>query len=340
MDCKKLTSEQLVAILDKATWATSDALIDVLDELGFRGDLPEHYQRMVKTQEDIDDMLKESGLDWEVDKWPILYQNPDNPDEVLSSPSYGLVRLDNRDVLKRRCEDGYFITQNRDTLTYIAEVAHKANLKLQKAYCLDGGRKVMVMMEVPGELVVGNDTLTRYVYAIDSHDGSTGLAIGFSDTVMSCKNQFYSFYNGQAAKIRHTSGLGERIALMVKFIRDNQGQLEAHNINYLKMASTKAQVSIIYDLIQLLTEVHFLEDDLSTIHGRRLARAEALRDAITSEMEEKGATLWGLFNGVTYYYNHEHRSDDSDDDRKLDLAFGKSHDAQNKAYSFLLNYIK
>lgn len=206
---------------------------------------------------------------------------------------------------------------------------------MEKALCLDGGRKVMVMLSL-GQVQVGNDTLDRYIYAIDSHDGSTGLAIGFSDTVLSCSNQFYRFY-GKAAKLRHTLGLGDRIAAMVQFIRDNQGQVELHNTNYLKMAATPVKVQDIYDLIELVTEVNFLTDDLEQVHAKRLQRAEALRDCIDSEMESKGSTFWGLFNGVTYFYNHEYRQDD---EKVLDLAFGKSHETQNEVYDWILQRIK
>lgn len=74
MNYKSASTDELVKIIDNCTWATSQAFIAILDELEFRGEYALIGASKGLTIADI--------------------TNPDDPENLLDSPFYGLFRTD------------------------------------------------------------------------------------------------------------------------------------------------------------------------------------------------------------------------------------------------------
>ena len=57
---------------------------------------------------------------------------------------------------------------------------------------------------------IENDTVKRWLTAINSHDGSTSIGFGSANTVVICQNTFYKAFK-EVEKFRHTLSAKQRV---------------------------------------------------------------------------------------------------------------------------------
>jgi hypothetical protein len=77
-----------------------------------------------------------------------------------------------------------------------------------------------------------------------------------------------------------------------------------------------------------------MKDKQSEVSTRKINQITNFEKALAKETSEKGSTLWGLFNSVTYYTNHLEKS-------KADehhLMFGSGYKKNLKAFNIIDQY--
>src|SRR5215211_4806769 len=105
--------------------------------------------------------------------------------------------------------------------------------------------------------------------------------------------------------------------------------------NYMRMAEVPAKRENLIEVVKAVTTVDMT---LSADELRRnyttynLDRMSELLDAIGHEINQKGETLWGLFNGVTFYTQHIMPVSKSLDARVESKLIGKASLLDSKAY--------
>ena len=66
---------------------------------------------------------------------------------------------------------------------------------------------------------------------------------------------------------------------------------------------------------------------------RKLNTVDEIVTCVRNEMSTKGETLWGAFNGVTYYANHVQCAKNMDRN-DYSLRFGTGYDMNRAAYRY------
>ena len=153
----------------------------------------------MKTTEQI---LNECNLNWNVVKKPLIYSGECTPEAnngLHKTDYYGIVREDTGEVFTT-VKEGYTPTQNSTIIETMQNIAGNNDLIITKAMSINGGRKILVQMQKPeNNVTIGNQDTKQYVYAINSHDGTSALKFGFMNTVIFCQNQ-YSWLNNNGLK--------------------------------------------------------------------------------------------------------------------------------------------
>ena len=90
---------------------------------------------------------------------------------------------------------------------------------------------------------------------------------------------------------------------------------------YKRMTEHKVDLKLFGDIVGKLFKVD-LNEDKKDVSTRKLNVVKDFKNAIESEMGEKGETLWGLFNGVTYFTNHIEVKNKKLSERKEHLMLG------------------
>jgi phage/plasmid-like protein (TIGR03299 family) len=256
---------------------------------------------MSERDEKIIDLLSNHGLAWTANKKPLFAWDKVgdmNDMNVIPTDNYGVFRSDNNECLGV-CKERYQVFQNGELAQTIVDAAGDLNLDVKKGGVLQGGRKVFLQIVLP-EDTVGNSGIRRYLTAMNSHDGSSSIGFGTTNTVVFCENTYHAAMK-DVSKIRHTQSYKERVKEAVEAMQmaiSGESQLMD---DFKRMADVKIKDDqYVVDLVQKILKVN-PNEKAST---RKSNQVIQMAKDINTDVQQHGSNLWGLFNGITRYTNH------------------------------------
>jgi hypothetical protein len=212
----------------------------------------------------------------------------------------------------------YTILQNNYLADIIYEAAQRINTDIDisraSSKVFNDGKNAVIQLPLPDSIIKANkfgggDTINRHLTIMNSFDGKSSVGFGTLNTVMSCENQFRYMYKNISNKFKHSSRLEQNInnamSLMIRIINADLELFQTFE-EMRKIAVTQDNINdIVFSALNLdkrfLTEKEVNGKELST---RMENKIYGFNTAMRKELVAKGNTLWGAFNGVTYYYNH------------------------------------
>lgn len=243
------------------------------------------------------ELLSDTKTTWGVTKKPLTC--PDG----YPTESFGIYRNDNNKWLGTVGKT-YEIMQNATLAENIIEASMDISEKFRGGE-LYGGKKVYYQAQLQ-DTQIANDTIKRYITGLNSHDGSSSIGFGFTNTVVVCQNTFYMAMK-EVNRFRHSASAQQRVELAREEIRRVLKMESGLMDNYKRMADTKINTAVtkrvIADLFKFSEEDFDKETkDFSTKKVNDIAK---FSDILESELNSHGQTLWGLFNAVTWKTNHQ-----------------------------------
>ena len=282
--------------------------------------------------------IQQLGLDWQVNKVQLC--TPDG----TPVDYYANQRSDNGSVLHVVSET-YSVLQNEELVELCEAMAQTFDYRIHKGGALHGGRKVYVQLETDSVHGIGanNDTVNRYITAINSFDGSTAVAFGSLGFTISCQNTFFAAARHEDMKrIKHTSNMHERIESakrQIEFVREEEQTLYT---KFFRMASEEAKPEHVREIVKRATDVDIFASIASNkdIHStRKLNIAESLMASIQRETSYKGMTLWGLMSGVTHFTSHVQSAPKRDNGRIESKLTGQAQNMDALAFEYLNTFV-
>ena len=265
-----------------------------------------------------------AGLNWTADKQPVFYMGPDGP---LESPDHcAIVRSDNHACLGIH-GTAYTPVQNNaliNLLDYLRE-----DIRLETVLSIRNGRRVFATASINTESeVVPGDRVRRYLHLFNSHDGSTGFGVFFSDVRLACANQL-NYLTGRAARTATENGTGLRrkhTASVTEFARqlpeliDIERRTFARSIDELRSISN---VRLTPEIARRVLEATYADKLATPIRDKATGdkRPRTLNDLPeigTIRSHYSGATglgihdipgvsgtAYALFNAITQHATHD-----------------------------------
>ena len=256
--------------------------------------------------------------------------------QSIGSGYYGIVREDTGEVFTTVSE-AYEPTQNHTIIETMQEIAEDNELDIVKALPLNGGRKVVVQMKRPNNIIdIGGESTEQYVYAINGHDGSSSLKFGFMNKVIFCENQFGWLSGNSFSGYRHTKSIQDKVKELPRIINFSDQYEKIADLQ--EFSKETASPKLISDLVNYLAEtdkVWNLEEKLST---RKENMINSLMSCIDSEMNRVTHTKWGAFNGVTKYTTHQKSAPKREYGKQESILVGSCNKMNEKAFNFLKAY--
>jgi len=163
------------------------------------------------------------------------------------------------------------------------------------------GQKIYYQLSL-SDYNINGDTLKRHITCLNSHNGSHAIGFGSTNTVISCSNTFHLAMK-DLSKFRHTESASKRLQIAVEEFEKALVLDENLMLTYKAMNRVPVDQTIIESVMQKIFKVD-MNSKVSDNSTRKKNQIENFGKAMSHELAAKGNTLWGLFNGVTYYTNH------------------------------------
>ena len=226
--------------------------------------------------------------------------------------------------------------QNYQLAETIINATEQLNLPLLRGGSLCDDTKIYLQAELKSDMI-GKSEIKRYVTALNSHNGTSAIGFGSSNTVVVCQNTFYMAYK-ELTKFKHTINAESRVRDAVELLRLTLINDEMLMEDFKIMANQTLNDEIVERVIRNLFKVEkdTKQDDVST---RKVNQLVEFGNSINKSIEEQGNTIWALFNGVTRYTNHIIAPNDANDKLSY-LMDGNGYQKNLIGFNTIMDWIK
>lgn len=298
------------------------------------------------SKQTTNELLKQFGLDWSVDKRPLFFQ--DNEGEYVRASNkedesrgyHGLVRGDNNSILGHCQGSSYHVSQPKMILDTLKQFADKHGFEVARGGFFNGGKKVFFQLKAPKNILIGKNDVEQYIFAANSYDHSCRMSFGYTNTVISCSNTFNTALKDTRYRIKNTQSAEEKILEIPNLLEayyDVQKEID-ERLNVWSGISVPKGIK--EDLIAYLTKTdkNMTKEQRDELSTRSKNILEGIEQAINKEVKEKGDTLWGLFNGITYYANHLKSYPQRENGQLESVLVGTANQMMHKAFNKIEEY--
>ena len=165
-----------------------------------------------------------------------------------------------------------------------------------------GGRKIYFFIKLKSGIVMGEDGLDVYLYALSSHDGSQRLVYGISTKTHSCNNMFATLMADKDNNyvVKHTAKIEKDNKLFINDLID-RNLIGIKNLFTIMRAHAPTE-TFRDKFLNIVASTKGKKKIVQVVKDKRREFAES----ILAEMGDKGNNYYGLFNGLTHYLTHKH----------------------------------
>ena len=268
------------------------------------------------------EFLTQTKTNWTVSKRPLFDQN-NNP-----SGGYGIYRDDTNNCLGL-AKDRYTVVQNSEVLDLLLEATSEIGVTAQGGGIIEEGKKIYYQFPLE-DVNIGASTTKRFITALSSHDGSSGIAFGATNVNVYCSNTFFRAMS-EMAKVKHTKTYRDKLRPIIENLKASLAQENVVIENLTKLSHTTISGNIDDDFLLAILG----GDGEST---RTKNRLDLVKSAISVEENVHGHNYFSVFNGITRYTNHLTNYKDLDAKRKS-IVYGTGYTINNNAYEKLVENI-
>jgi phage/plasmid-like protein (TIGR03299 family) len=254
---------------------------------------------------------------------------------------FAVVRQDNLDPLEV-VGSKYCALQNRDAATVCDSMVAKGEAKYYAGDCIDGGRKIWIMMRRPTTFdVVPGDTIESYFNVVNSHDGQSSLTIYPTSvrTVSKGTLNMYAYSARSVVKVRHTKG-----------IANTNDLVEAIHMAKAEFAKLEEAAAVLAakKLTAAQLDAFFAEICPGTTVALPAQRSMATKEDIMAYFKHGtgntlagvGGTAWALLNGLVEWVDYaaptRAKGKDPAAQRMKSQLFGNNKKLKQQAFELLL----
>jgi len=256
-----------------------------------------------------EEAIKAANMEWEVSLHPV-YSGFAELKEIDDFKA--VIRQDTGDVLGIR-KQKYTPYQNKDAFKVLDPFIGEGKACWHTAGVLGKGERVWIQAKLPGYIeVTKNDIIEKYLFLTNSHDGSTGIKLGFSPQRIVCANTLkMALVSDQSSimNIKHTKNHEIKIKQALKVLGLVEKIAEDFEIDAKKMyefkmsdADIDAYLAEVINITKEAKEKVELYKDKSFIRYK-----EYIEGGLGTNIVGVRGSLWGAYNAITESIDHPTR---------------------------------
>lgn len=292
----------------------------------------------------IEEWIEKAQLGWEIINEPVTYRFGN---EYRTMPNrYVLIRSDNGNALSVVSDD-YKIVQPKVVLEFYRDLVKDSEFILETAGALDGGRKVWALARSNRSIFVQDnkkddekDELNAFLLLATSCDKSLATTTAFTSIRVVCQNTLQFATNeikGQAPtkyiKVPHN------LRFDPSEVKNKLNLIDKSWEKFIKRVRQLAEKEVLNNEAERFFEALFQttkqskEKKLSKTAFIEVQKLKsAFQNGLGQSLPTTKNTAWGLVNAVTYYVDHQRKSENQS--TRLDSAwFGTGAQLKGKAWN-------
>jgi len=284
----------------------------------------------------VDAALKTAGLDWNV------YVEDTFCADGTKALSRAIRREDTKAILGSVGQN-YVPIQNKEAFDFVDEIIGKGLASFHTAGALKGGRRVWILVKLPGDIDIAGDKVEKYLLFAQAHDGTMQAMAMITPIRVVCMNTLNWAVDkaGEKAKARHTKNELMKIQHDVsQLVAEAEGRYEKFEEQATKLSRitiTDEQMRKLILTVQPPPKTVEKAEDIPTRTKRIWTRLwDTYKQGPGTELETANGTAWGAVNAVAYYVDHDRTSRGANeivrgDNRTESVLFGSGAAMKQKA---------
>lgn len=283
-------------------------------------------------------MIREAGLDWEVDLRPARGAREINRKGEFSR--YEVVRLprpnkQEAEVLLGLVGRRYQPLQNSEAFEFFDPIVGEKKAYFETAGALGEGERIWVMAKMPEVMeIVPGDECMKYLLLSNTHSGDGSVIVKFTSVRVVCQNTLMmAMADGQKAyRVRHSKHMQFRLEELADFLAITQEVFLKAETLFKRLAQIQIKGSRLKEYFGAV----FPLSEAQKKNPEEPPRWKNLREAYESQRDLQlpgvRGTLWAAYNAITYFEDYKQPQQDEQPDQRLQRVwFGGGADVKLKA---------
>lgn len=298
---------------------------------------------VVEQAPSIGGALQLAGLDWRVEQHELETVRPGGVGKRILT-HVANVRSDTGTVLGV-VGSGYTPMQNTE-LAEFAEALMSEGAKVESAGSIREGRRVWFLVRTEEVVELGRtgaDKVVPYVLLANGHDGSLAMWVQPTTVRVVCSNTFHIALGsrkadraaGKALRLRHTSGIMGRVEQAREVLSASGIVIRSWAEQARKLAELKPARAEVVSYFERVYAAAFEEPKTDRGRSRRSNVLDDWRAHFRSHrnnMDGVDGSMWGAFNAVTDWADHDSNKSATRDERHYSAWFGSAADVKAAAW--------
>lgn len=260
--------------------------------------------KSVENCRDMEQVLRESGLDYEVAKYPVTTKIGGQFSKEQVIPHRFVTARTDGSKIYDVISDKFEIVQNRDAFDFVNYMGDE--VEFEKAGETESGM-VYIIAKLPEVNILG-DKFTPHVIFRNGFNGKVKITAAICPLRIICQNQFnFAFKNtANAITIRHTANAEKKLQEAKEVLKLSADYMQELNL----MAEHFANMKISGDRLDRVMDYLFPMENAEQMNSFKRNRLEVARDDFKRAHEAEDnhnfrGTAWGLINAYTDYMTHK-----------------------------------
>lgn len=289
---------------------------------------------------DLDQWRVAAGLDWQVNRAPVLFNNGK---DVVKGEGDILYRGDTGTMMTHVSER-YKVVQPGEIVEFYRDLCDTHGFRMETMGCLSGGKRVWALAKVGEGFTVGrNDRVESYLLLATSYDKSMATRAQFTTVRVVCHNTLsmaVASKEKSCVTVSHSAMLdADRVKLNMGIITESNATMKDA---FTAMAGRKVTDREAVEYIgRVLFDLKGDEkaDDVSTRKNNIIKGIFGLYNGAGkgSSFETSHGTAFGLLNAITEHVDHHAARNINN--RIQSAWFGQGENLKAKAYSEVLKLV-
>ena len=122
-------------------------------------------------------VLVDSGNEFNVIKLPNVHIIPATGEEIISKDSFFTLRTDVNKILGSRLGPQYEVLQNKESFEVVNDILQAGKATIESAGVIDEGRKTFICLKIDKNIFLDSqDVIKQYALIVNSHDGTVATS--------------------------------------------------------------------------------------------------------------------------------------------------------------------